>query len=117
MSIFAVSHFVQVTHVWISEKENQDTYRGVLWLRDNRDKFTKPVHDPIMLSLDVKDKSLARYVETHIGRADLEGFVCENPEDVNILTKQLRENMKLRKTCANLNEMLMVSTRLQILKI
>ena len=25
MSIFAVSHFVQVTHVWISEKENQDT--------------------------------------------------------------------------------------------
>ena len=79
------------------QRENPDAYQGVKWLAANRHLFQAPVHDPIMLSLDVKDKSLARYVETHIGRADLEGFVCENPEDVNILTKQLRENLKLRK--------------------
>ena len=79
------------------QRENPDAYQGVKWLAANRHLFQAPVHDPIMLSLDVKDKSLARYVETHIGRADLEGFVCENPEDVNILTKQLREKMKLRK--------------------
>ena len=79
------------------QRENPDAYEGVQWLAANRHLFKAPVHDPIMLSLDVKDKSLARYVETHIGRADLEGFVCENPEDVNILTKQLREKLKLRK--------------------
>ena len=79
------------------QRENPDAYQGVKWLAANRHQFQAPVHDPIMLSLDVKDRSLARYVETHIGRADLEGFVCENPEDVNVLTKQLREKMKLRK--------------------
>ena len=79
------------------QRENPDAYQGVKWLAANRHQFQAPVHDPIMLSLDVKDRSLARYVETHIGRADLEGFVCENPEDVNVLTKELREKMKLRK--------------------
>ena len=79
------------------QRENPDAYEGVQWLKENKHMFKAPVHDPIMLSLDVKDKSLARYVETHIGKADLEGFVCENPDDVNTLTKELREKMRLRK--------------------
>ena len=78
-------------------RENVDAYQGVMWLRENRNIFKAPVHDPIMLTLDVKDKSYARYVETHIGRADLEGFVCEDPDDVNLLTKNLREKLHLRK--------------------
>ena len=81
----------------ILQRENPDAYQGVLWLRENRDQFKAPVHEPIMLSIDVKNEDLARYVETHIGRADLEGFVCEDPDDVNTLTKQLREINKLRK--------------------
>jgi len=76
-------------------RENPDAFTGVMWLRDNRHMFKAPVHDPIMLTLDVRDKNFAKYVETHIGRADLEGFVCEDPDDVNVLTKQLRENLKL----------------------
>jgi len=79
------------------QRENPDAFNGVMWLRDNRDMFRAPVHDPIMLTLDVKDRNYARYVESHIGRADLEGFVCEDPDDVNLLTKQLRENLRLRK--------------------
>jgi len=78
-------------------RENPDAFNGVMWLRENRNKFRAPVHDPIMLTLDVKDKNFARYVESHIGRADLEGFVCEDPDDVNLLTKELRENLRLRK--------------------
>jgi hypothetical protein len=27
----------------------KDTYDAVMWLRDNQDKFEKPVHEPIML--------------------------------------------------------------------
>jgi len=79
------------------QRENPDAFNGVMWLRDNRNMFRAPVHDPIMLTLDVKDRNFARYVESHIGRADLEGFVCEDPDDVNLLTKQLRENLRLRK--------------------
>ena len=81
----------------ILQRENPDAYQGVLWLRENRHQFKAPVHEPIMLSIEVKNKEMARYVETHIGRADLEGFVCEDPDDVNILTKQLREIKRLRK--------------------
>merc|ERR1712096_373277 len=79
------------------QRENPDAFNGVMWLKENRGMFRAPVHDPIMLTLDVKDRNFARYVESHIGRADLEGFVCEDPDDVNLLTKQLRENLRLRK--------------------
>jgi chromosome segregation ATPase len=79
------------------EKENLEAYQGVVWLRDNRGLFNKPVHDPIMLTLDVKNNDFARYVEFHIGRADLEGFVCEDAGDMNRLLTELRENQKLRR--------------------
>ena len=78
-------------------RENPDTYEGVIWLRQNLTKFKAPVHEPIMLSIDVKNRDLAKYVETHIGKADLEGFVCEDPDDVNRLTKQLREVKNLKR--------------------
>ena len=71
----------------------------MLWLRENRDKFKSTVHEPIMLCLDVKG-NFARYVETHVGRADLEGFVCEDPDDLNYLLKELRETRSLRKISA-----------------
>lgn len=80
----------------VLEKENPDTYHGVLWLRENMDKFKKKVHEPIMLCLNVKAE-YARYIETHVGRADLEGFVCEDPDDVNLLLRELREVKRLRK--------------------
>jgi len=79
------------------QKENKDAYQGVLWLRENLNMFSKPVHEPIMLCLDVKNQEYAKLVETQIGKSDLEGFVCESPEDVNILTKQLREGLGLRR--------------------
>ena len=81
----------------ILERENPDAYQGVMWLRQNSSLFKAPVHEPIMLSIDVKNRELAKYVETHVGKADLEGFVCEDPDDVNLLTKQLRETQKLKR--------------------
>jgi len=83
----------------VLERENQDAYRGVLWLRENTDKFKCRVHEPIMLCLDVKSE-YARYVETHVGRADLEGFVCEDPDDLNLLLRVLREEKRFRRISA-----------------
>ena len=81
----------------VLERENPDTYRGVLWLRENIGRFKSVVHEPIMLCLDVKNNNYAKYIETHVGRADLESFVCEDPDDMNLLLKELREVRKLRK--------------------
>lgn len=78
-------------------RENKDAHDGVQWLRKNMNLFSKTVHEPIMLCLDVKRADYAKFVENQIGRADLEGFICEDPEDVNLLTKKLREELNLRK--------------------
>ena len=64
-------------------RENPDAFNRVIRLCDIRNIFRAPIHDPIMLTLDVKDRNFAWYVESHIGRADLEGFVGEDPKDVN----------------------------------
>jgi len=84
----------------VLEKENQDAYRGVLWLRENQDKFKSRVHEPIMLCLNLVKSEYARYVETHVGRADLEGFVCEDPDDLNLLLRVLREEKGFRRISA-----------------
>lgn len=78
-------------------KENKDAHDGVQWLRQNKNLFSKTVHEPIMLCLDVKSPEYAKLVETQIGKQDLEGFVCESPDDVNLLTKKLREELGLRR--------------------
>ena len=73
-------------------RENPDAFNRVIRLCDIRNIFCAPIHNPIMLTLDVKDRNFAWYVESHIGRADLEVFVGEDPKDV---TKQLRKNLRL----------------------
>lgn len=87
-------------NLMVLEQQNPDTYKGVLWLRENLDKFKSKVHEPIMLCMDVKNTDYSKYLEFHIGRADLDGFVCEDPDDMNLLLKELREVKKLRKVNA-----------------
>lgn len=84
----------------VLEQQNPDTYHGVLWLRENLDKFKSKVHEPIMLCMDVKNADYSKYLESIVGRADLDGFVCEDPDDMNLLLKELREVKKLRKVNA-----------------
>jgi len=81
----------------VLRKENQDAYKGVMWLKNNRAIFNKPVYDPIMLAIDLKHTDFAKYVESHIGKMDLEGFICEDANDVNKLASELRENQNLRR--------------------
>ena len=81
----------------VLRKENQDAYKGVMWLKNNRAIFSKPVYDPIMLAIDLKHTDFAKYVESHIGKMDLEGFICEDANDVNKLASELRENQNLRR--------------------
>jgi len=81
----------------ILQQENPDAYNGVLWLREHKNEFKGAVHEPIMLCLNMKDKDYAKYVELHIGKQDLEGFVCEDPDDMNKLLTELRERLKLKR--------------------
>ncbi|EFN85556.1 structural maintenance of chromosomes protein 5 [Harpegnathos saltator] len=77
-------------------QKSLDAYKGVLWLRENRDKFSAPVHEPMLLNINVKDASYAKYLETVIPLRDLIAFTCENKDDMNLLIKYLREQQRLQ---------------------
>lgn len=66
------------------------------WFRENRDKFTGIVHEPILLNINVKDASYAKYLENIIPFRDLVAFVCENKQDMNLLLQYLRDEKKLQ---------------------
>ena len=39
----------------------------------------------------------AIYLQKLIGRQDLEAFLCEDPDDANLLMRRLRQDMNLKK--------------------
>lgn len=77
-------------------RKSIDAYKGVLWLRENRDKFSAPVHEPMLLSINVKDASYAKYLENVIMIRDLIAFTCESKHDMNLLISYLREQQRLQ---------------------
>jgi hypothetical protein len=84
-------------------------YEAVMWLRENKNKFRAPIHEPplisvrlhkhffkdtfqkafytfflfLLLQLSVKDTKMAKYVENSIGFNDMKAFYCENKDDSN----------------------------------
>ena len=76
-----------------------DAFKGVQWLRQNKNKFKNPngVHEPIMMSLKLTDASYAVQVENTIGPQELEAFVCEDMDDCNLLINELRQKQRLRR--------------------
>ncbi|XP_046447259.1 structural maintenance of chromosomes protein 5-like isoform X2 [Daphnia pulex] len=70
-------------------------YEAVMWLRENKNKFRAPIHEPPLISLSVKDTKMAKYVENSIGFNDMKAFYCENKDDMNDLMKILREDRHL----------------------
>ncbi|RLU20141.1 hypothetical protein DMN91_006747 [Ooceraea biroi] len=77
-------------------QRSSDAYKGVLWLRENRNKFSMTVHEPMLLNINVKEASYAKYLESIISVRDLIAFTCENKQDMNLLLKYLRDQQKLQ---------------------
>lgn len=78
------------------KQRSPDAYRGVLWLRENQDKFRGKIYEPMLTLINVKDVTYSKYLERIIPLRDLIAFVCENKEDMNLLTKCLRDQQKLQ---------------------
>lgn len=74
---------------------SKDAYEGVMWLRGNKHLFSKPIFEPMILSINLRDASYAKYFENVISMRDLTAFVCEDKNDMNALLKHLRQQQKL----------------------
>lgn len=78
------------------KQRDMNAYKAVLWLKENRDKFSATVHQPMLLNINVKEASYAKYLENIIPFRDLIAFTCEDKRDMNLLLKYLRDQQKLQ---------------------
>ncbi|XP_030758667.1 structural maintenance of chromosomes protein 5 [Sitophilus oryzae] len=76
-------------------RTNEDAYRAVLWLRNNKHLFQSEIFEPILLELNILDTNQAKYVESMILLRDKVAFTCTNKNDMNLLIKCLREQQGL----------------------
>lgn len=74
----------------------KDTYNAVLWLRANQHKFQAPVHEPILLQVEMKDVKNAKFIESVINQNDLRAFVCSNRDDLTLFLDEVRDKQGLR---------------------
>ncbi|XP_036385952.1 structural maintenance of chromosomes protein 5 [Megalops cyprinoides] len=73
-----------------------DTYNALLWLRQNRQRFTGNVHEPMMLVINVRDARHAKYIESHVALNDLRAFVFQRQQDMETFMTEVRDHQKLR---------------------
>lgn len=76
--------------------KHRDTYNAVMWLRANQHKFSSPVHEPILLQVEMKKVRDAKFIESLISQNDLKAFVCSNREDLKLFLNEVRDNQGLR---------------------
>lgn len=82
-------------------KKSGDAYKGVLWLRENTEKFSSMIYEPMLLKINIKDSRYSKYFESTIPSRDLCAFVCENKQDMNLLMKFLRDQQRLQVNCVH----------------
>lgn len=87
---------IEAKRLQLLREKSIDAYKGVLWLRENQDKFSETVHEPMLLSINVKDEAYVKYLENVIPFRDLIAFVCENKRDMNLLLEYLRDQQRLQ---------------------
>ncbi|KAG1669174.1 Structural maintenance of chromosomes protein 5 [Nymphon striatum] len=87
---------VKMLRMDILRKVNKNAYTAAKWLENNRDRFQKNIHGPIMITLNVKDKAYAKYVEKHISFNDMIAFVCEDSTDMNNFLKYVRDEQNIK---------------------
>lgn len=92
---------VEKQRLMLLRQKSQDAYRGVLWLRENNAKFSKTIHEPMMLKINVKSARYSKYFENVLPHRDLCAFVCEDKQDMNLLMKHLRDQQRLQVNCVH----------------
>ncbi|KAK9480879.1 P-loop containing nucleoside triphosphate hydrolase protein [Lipomyces japonicus] len=74
---------------------NKDAYEAVMWLRQNKDKFSNPVFEPPYLSIDLKAKEYADAVETVMSVSSGLTFTCTSRSDYEIFTREVIDRLRL----------------------
>ncbi|XP_043597499.1 structural maintenance of chromosomes protein 5 [Bombus pyrosoma] len=87
---------IEAKRLQFLRERSVDTYKAVQWLRENRNKFSNMIHEPILLNINVKEASYAKYLENIFPFRDMIAFVCEDKQDMNMLLHYLRDEQNLQ---------------------
>ncbi|XP_022837400.1 structural maintenance of chromosomes protein 5 [Spodoptera litura] len=79
---------------------SEDTYKAVLWLRENRAMFQQPVYEPMMLEIGFTDPKFVRYLESTVAGRDLIAFTFESTQDMNLFLQKVRRELGLKQVNA-----------------
>nr|WJN25110.1 structural maintenance of chromosome protein [Pseudozyma flocculosa] len=90
---------------------DEGVYKAVTWLRQNQHRFRKPVHEPVLLEISLKDQRYAAAVESCIPFTVQKSFVCQTREDYDLFTRELVDKAKLRLTVAEVEGIKLESMR------
>ncbi|XP_071845736.1 structural maintenance of chromosomes protein 5-like [Apostichopus japonicus] len=74
----------------------KDTYNAVMWLRDNQDKFSQTIHEPVILTINVRDPDFTKFFEHVIPMNDCLAFICENADDMELFIKEIRDRQGIK---------------------
>jgi hypothetical protein len=107
---------VQETRLNKLQHQNPDAWKAVKWLRQNRMLFQKTIYEPMILSLNVTDSNMMKYVEFIIPKRDLLAmfifeviaqsifleritktfsFLFQSTDDMELFIKECHEKQKL----------------------
>ncbi|XP_067207450.1 structural maintenance of chromosomes protein 5 [Linepithema humile] len=100
---------IDVKRLELLKQKSIDAYKGVVWLRQNTDKFQAKVHEPMLLNINVIEASYAKYLENIIPMRDLIAFTCEDKRDMKLLLMYLRDQQKLQVNVVHSDPMKKVS--------
>ncbi|XP_070206218.1 structural maintenance of chromosomes protein 5-like [Littorina saxatilis] len=81
-------------------RRHKHTYDAVMWLRQNRNKFKATIHEPMILCLQVNMPEHAKFVEMQISASDMRTFVCEDPDDLELFMKVMKDEQRLKVNAA-----------------
>ncbi|KAJ1922364.1 Structural maintenance of chromosomes protein 5 [Tieghemiomyces parasiticus] len=73
-----------------------DSYRAVLWLRENRARFTEHVFEPVCLEINLTDEMAGPMMETLIQSSTLKTFVCQTEHDYHLFTREVSDRQRLK---------------------
>ncbi|KAJ2790871.1 Structural maintenance of chromosomes protein 5, partial [Coemansia guatemalensis] len=75
---------------------NEDTFRALEWLEQNRKLFKQHVFSPVCLEASVRDARYANLIETVVGASTLRTFVAQSEEDYHTFTREVNDRQRLR---------------------
>nr|WJN25108.1 structural maintenance of chromosome protein [Farysia itapuensis] len=90
-------------------QSDDQVHKATLWIRDHQHLFRRPVYDPIVLEIQVKNTQYASAVESCIPWNVLKTIVCQTRADYDLLTRELLDKLRLRVTIAEVEGIMMNS--------